>query len=365
MKLRLLTEGVAPTPAAIEHMVAATERRKLTPADFASTTGLILRLESSEWVNAPVVDHNANFVRDPGCVLDLREGALVVRWDALEFAAEYWVPPNYHDRSDPVGNPWNWSAVTHGDRVRLSPMQGCAMVCKFCNIPYEDRYGMKSKAILIGALQTALADPVQPARHVLISGGTPKPGEFGYLSEVYEEVLTVFSGVQIDIMMAPTGDLLDFDQLRRWGVYQLSLNLEVFNLEAARVLMRYKWRDGRQMYLDQIGRAAEALGRGRVRSMLMVGLEAVEDTLRGVRAIAERGAVPVLSPFRPDPATPLCQRPPPSVEMLEEVYLRAEEIVADFGGELGPSCTPCTHNTLTFVSRRREADGDSFELRLV
>ena len=73
-------------------------------------------------------------------------------------------------------------------------------------------------------------------------------------------------------------------------------------------------------------------------------------TLAGVGAIAERGGVPVLSPFRPDPATPLRDRKPSGAAELEQTYLRAVDVAASRGGVLGPDCAPCTHNTLSFVT---------------
>src|SRR5262249_22894405 len=89
-------------------------------------------------------------------------------------------------------------------------------------------------------------------------------------------------------------------------------------------------------------------GPGRIRSLLMVGLESMEATLAGVEFLALRGCQPVLSPFRPAPGTRLEKMPPPRTEFLVEVYLRAREIGDRRGVNLGPDCLPCQHNTLTF-----------------
>ncbi|MES1170271.1 MAG: hypothetical protein ABUL47_06255, partial [Leifsonia sp.] len=125
-------------------------------------------------------------------------------------------------------------------------------------------------------------------------------------------------------------------------------------------IMRHKHRQGRQYYLDFLESAAEVLGPGRVRSMLMVGLEPMESTLAGVHALLERGCVPVLSPFIPDPVTPMAKAPfelltgtnimsnrPPTADYSLEVFLRASDMAADFGVTLGPDCVPCMHNTMT------------------
>ena len=80
----------------------------------------------------------------------------------------------------------------------------------------------------------------------------------------------------------------------------------------------------------------------------MVGIEPMEATLQAVEELAMRGCEPVLSPFRPDPATPLRDESPPSATFLEEIYVRSVEIVERHNAKLGPRCIPCMHNTLTF-----------------
>ncbi len=150
-------------------------------------------------------------------------------------------------------------------------------------------------------------------------------------------------------MMVPLPGVLDLPELVAHGVAELSINLEVYSRERAREVARHKFNQGLPFYLDFIEEAAGILGPGRVRSMLLVGLEPPEDTLAGVAAIAERGGVPVLSPFRPDPVTPLRATPPPSASVLREVFLAAREIAHAHGIPLGPSCPPCSHNTLNFA----------------
>jgi biotin synthase-related radical SAM superfamily protein len=182
---------------------------------------------------------------------------------------------------------------------------------------------------------------------VLISGGIPKFKHSKYLRDVYQEIISSFPNVHIDIMMIPDANLIDIEALKNIGLYELSVNIEIFNNDIARRLMPQKHRLGRDTYLKFIERAANTFGVNRVRSMLLVGLEPIEDTLAGVEAIARRGGIPVLSPFRPDPSTPLRDFPVLSAKFMEEVFLKASEIVARHGTKLGPRCIPCTHNTLT------------------
>jgi hypothetical protein len=356
LKIRLLADGITIQPAARAYIDEANDGRAMTPADYASTSGLILELDDDVWVNAPFSDHNPNFVAAPPFALTIRDGHLVVVGDELESTARMWIPPAYHGESNEAGEPYNSYAFTHADRVRISPIEGCAMTCKFCDLPYEFRYRTKRIEGLVDALKVARADPIQPASHVLISGGTPRAADFDYVRDVYEAVLTQLPDMAVDIMMVPVDGLLDIPRLFELGVNELSINIEVFNRDRARKIMKKKFDIGLDHYLDFIESSGNVLGRGRVRSMLLVGIEPIEDTIAGVRAIAERGGVPVLSPFRPDPLTPMRDEHPPTADVLREAYAASKDVCDEFDVPLGPSCIPCSHNTLTYA---RSGHGDA------
>ncbi len=347
-KLEIFEEGVDVSAAAKTHLCEANSGRAATPADYASTSGLILVIEGNTWVNAPIIDYNASFVNAPTHTLDWDGEQFWLRSESEPLSAKVWLPPAFHDRSNRGGIPYVDFGYTHADRLRISPIEGCSMACKFCDLPYKFKYRTKLIADLVDTVACAIADPIQPAAHVLISGGTPRESDVGYLHDVYDAVLAEFPRLPIDIMMVPIEGVFDPSWLSASGINELSVNIELTNDAIARSLMPHKHRYGLHRYLDFLEQAAGEIGGNRVRSMLMVGLEPIEDTLRGVRLIAERGCVPVLSPFRPDASTPLRDRRPPSKTLLEDVYHRAVEITTNHGVSLGPQCVPCSHNTLTF-----------------
>jgi hypothetical protein len=353
LKLHLLAEGMSLSPTAASHLAGVSGDTGLSAADYASTSGIILKLEDDVWVNAPVHQYNPNFVTEaPPNRLDLEGGELVVTGSGLTSTAAYCPQPAFHSATNQYGPLTNF-VLTHADRARLSPIRSCAMVCEFCNLPYDDpiqAYTLKPIAGCLEALRVAAVDPVQPARHILISGGTPKPKDVGFHRELYRQVLDAFPDLPVDIMMVPIKGVLDVQELKAHGVAELSINIEVYSRERAKVVARAKYHQGLALYLDFIEQASAVLGPGRVRSMLLVGLEPLEDTLRGVEAVAERGGVPVLSPFRPDPATPLRDMAPPGYDDLIEALSRASEMAARYGVYLGPTCPPCSHNTLSFAA---------------
>ncbi|ABM16755.1 radical SAM protein [Mycolicibacterium vanbaalenii] len=351
LKFALLDEGLALHGSAWTALRELNGTRSLSPHDYASTSGVILELDDDVWVNAPIEAFNPNFVTQSPYQL-LYDNGFRVEGQGLVSRATFWPQPAYHSTTGPWG-PWNNFVVTHGDRGRLSPLRSCAMTCTFCNIPYDDAidvYSLKPVDALLAAAHLAIDDPIQPARHLLISGGTPKPKDIGWMREFYERMLTEFPNIELDIMMVPLPGLFDLPRLAALGLHELSINIELFNRDLTREFARQKYNQGLALYLDFIEAATTELGVGRARSMLMVGLEPVEDTLAGVRAIAERGGTPVLSPFRPDPATPLRQLKPPSAETMIDTYLRARDITEEHGVALGPDCPPCSHNTLNFAT---------------
>lgn len=357
LKFEILSCGVDIQPKAMEFITAANGDRPLSPADYASTSGVILELEDDVWVNAPIATYNANFVDSPDFKLLLDGDELFVAGRGLRSRAKFWLPPAYHGQVNADSVPYNSYAFTHADRVRISPIEGCALACKFCDLPYEFRYRTKNLDGLVESVRVALADLIQPAGHVLISGGAPRAPDFRYLQDAYEAVLTTFTDIPIDIMMVPMEGLLDVELLSKLGVNEFSINIEIFNRDIAKKIMRRKYDQGLDHYLDFLSHSADILGANRVRSMLLVGMEPMEDTLLGVRAIAERGCVPVLSPFRPDEATPLRGMDPPTAEFMMETYERAYQITSSLGVPLGPSCIPCGHNTLSFGSSN---SGDAY-----
>jgi hypothetical protein len=354
LKVDLMTEGLFVSPETKAALVESDDI-PLTLADYASTSGITLKLPSDTWVNAPINEFNPNFVETPANSLTVEDGqAYVVNGDNA-YPAEFIPVPAYHDKALADGSPVRWIAITHSDRVRLSPVKGCAIQCDFCDIPFdkapdEPAYrGQKAMDNILEAVGVALGDPVLPAQHVLISGGTPRKRDYGYENEVYERVATENPDVDVDIMMVPMPGLLNLKRLGEVGIHGLSINLELWNRDIALLTMRSKAKASRELYLDFIGAASEHFGPGRIRSLLMVGIEPMEDTLRGVEALAERGCDPVLSPFRPDPITPMRNMKPPTADELLEVWQRSQDIVGRYDNvKLGPRCIPCMHNTLTF-----------------
>lgn len=345
LKFELLAQGMQVADAARVHLAGSDGEGPLTLADYATTSGVPLRLPEDIWVNVPLVEHNPNFVVNPQHVLDWTGDGFVIRCGDTITPVEPSPVPQYLRRHNEAGQPHSWYGVTHTDRVRISPIGGCSNTCAFCDMPRTSDYRTKRLDLLLECIREALDDPVLPARHVLISGGTPRSEDHSYLLDVYGQVLAAFPSTPIDIMMVPLPDLLDVEHLVRKGVNELCINLELFNDDIRAHCIPQKAAIPKDDWLVFIDRAVQSIG-VRVRSLLIVGLERVEDTLRGVEALAQVGCEPVLSPFRPTPQTPLALATPPSPDFLVDVFQRARDVAGRYGKKLGPKCLPCQHNTV-------------------
>ncbi len=250
--------------------------------------------------------------------------------------------------------------MSHADRIRISPIFGCAYDCRFCDLAHAG-YGHRPIEQILRAIDIARADDALPTRHLLISGGSA-PIKHAAGQDYFEDVCHAVarhlgdapnadgSPFEIDIMMSARPDGPAFvERAVAAGITGFSFNVEIFSEEHARrhLPLKHKW--SRAHLEPTIRRAVELLGWGNasVRSLIIPGLEPPEDTLAGVEWLASIGASPVLSPFRPAPGTDLADTDPITPELLRAIFDESREIVRRHEVVLGPRCVACQHNTLS------------------
>jgi biotin synthase-like enzyme len=186
---------------------------------------------------------------------------------------------------------------------------------------------------------------------MLISGGSPGPRQWDEFAQTVLHLVRRFSKrLEVDVMMSPGPQTPQFmHELADAGVHGVALNMELYSSAASQLHVRAKHRQARPYLEATLDAASSRLGRdGRVRSLIIAGLEPVEETLAGIAQIAAAGADPVISPFRPAVGTRLVEHPPCDVDELRAVLDGARTVVRQQGAKLGPRCLPCQHNTLTF-----------------
>jgi hypothetical protein len=330
----------------------------LTVHEYATTGGITLELPHDVLVNAPF---DEAFCADSPLALETSDDGLTLELGDTVVPVRSVLPlPGYLDATAADGNLASATVMSHADRLRVSPIEGCAYDCHFCDLGTL-RYVTRPAAQINAAIDVALQDEALPARHLLISGGSPSraPAQQAYFEqtclEIVRHVRQRTAGrtepFEVDIMMTPKADGPAFvERMVEAGVTSFSFNVEVYSERGAREHLPLKHKLSRAFFEPTIARAVELLGResGHVRSLIIPGLETERETLEGIEWLAEMGVHPVLSPFRPALGTRLEQAAPVDPVLLTHVLEASREIVARHGVALGPHCVPCQHNTLTF-----------------
>lgn len=322
---------------------------KLTVHEYPTTAGLTLELPAQVLVNAPFDEPYCDGARASLQVDDGSPSGLSLRWEGSVIPVVRFIPlPGYLESRDSTGHKVTDVAFSHADRVRLSPLVGCAYDCGFCDLPGMV-YKLRSAPRLTEALAIACSDRVLPPRHVLISGGSPRKRDYDAFEEVVTSVVRA-SPLPVDIMMSPlVGDLDMIDRLVEAGITGFSINIEAMSPHGGLTHLPMKYKVTRRHFEAFVRRAVEVTGgKGSVRSLIIPGLEPLDATLNGVELIASLGADPVLSPFRPARGTALENKPPVGESELHDLLAGARSIVETHGVRLGPDCVFCQHNTLTF-----------------
>ncbi len=349
LKISLLCRGISVSPAA-EAALTGDGTTPMSVHEYPTTGGLTLVLEDDTYVNAPFDEPIKQAPEATLLFAQQEQPPFRVLFSRQEFPARVLPLPGFLSARDSRGRPVTEAVFSHADRARLSPIGGCHNNCDFCDSPLRN-YELRPAEQLVEALSIAAMDTALPVHHVVISGGTARQSDYGYFGEVCQSILRN-ARMPVDVMMSAQLGTDLIDQLCSWGAYGFSINMELYDEEVARRIAPQKRGSGLQEFRASVERAVQNTGgSGRVRSLLLVGLEPEEQTLKGVEFLAELGCDPVLSPFRPAPGTPLASQPGPSYELLESVYLRSLDIVDRYGVKLGPRCIPCMHNTLNFPDR--------------
>ncbi len=344
LKIELMVNGVNIEKDALDYLKKRFGE-KFYNDDYVTTTGIMLVLGNNFYVTS---DLNKESIYK----LTLINNNLILKFNNEEVKVEVWQPIRSYiknkiskEESKLLSSP---IAATHFDRTRISPIGGCNNHCAFCTLN-NIKYTKNSIEDLDKCLQVHLKD--DRVTHVLITGGSPKECDLKYLTEVYKFFCQKYPQYSFDVMMTPRGfdsypdtsQYLEYLKLlKSFGVGGLSINLELYDKKICEKYCREKFNIGRENYFYFLKLASKVFGTQNVRSGIIIGLESLQSSLKGVEEICKCGAMPVLSPYVPynNIGTK------PSTKFLENVLTKSEKIVKNYNLNLAPGCPYCHHNTL-------------------
>jgi len=177
--------------------------------DFVTTSGLIILSPDDTYVNAPVTfdaDLPAKYY------LDFKDGFYVTKDGDDDIPVTVFPNSEYalENKRLRTGEPVRDLVMSHYDRIRISPITGCAFNCWFCgNSGLVYRPNPVEK--LDKAFQIALHDPYMAKvydtyqKHVLISGGTPRETleDYNYMGDVINHFTSTYPDLKFDLMLPP------------------------------------------------------------------------------------------------------------------------------------------------------------------
>ncbi len=383
LKIALVNQGIRISPEASE---------SLKSRAFAVNHSVDLQLESSGhklWVNCPCSEYHA--LLSP-FELSADGGRLF-----LTYYGDELLGINISCKKDPYpkgrefdrsrGFKENDICVITTDRLRIQHSSRCkfekkGVPCTFCEVgldscPWVDRakdplskFGIEDILKCLRGYLESNRDRLM-FRHIMI-GGKSCDDQERTEENVRRicEVIKQYGEYDVYLMCVPTSDLGRLQRYKEMGISRIGFNMDIINDGNSMVYAPGKRSENTfESYLESMEAAVSVFGKGKVYSAAVVGLERLEDYLRWIRALEDRGVVPVISAFRPVPLTKasITGPPPPSNELL----LKLHNYACDYGrgkggfeeGQIhfpdiapGPFCNACQNNTVA-VPWKGHSDG--------
>ncbi len=349
LKFTLFAHGLRIAAGALDKL--AEDRDDLTIRDGIAG-GLEIKLFEQLHVNVPIKEYFAllsplslHWVKQDGFVIqDEYEDTIPI--DILPI-------PDFAGRIVSTGTQMLDIGQMFNERLSIEIFYGCVntwaneKACHFCELGAERKPGFVDLNDTQELVAHCRDNPKINMRHILLGGGTP-PDRLLHLYVDAAKRVRQETNIPLYVMMAPPLDLGLLDQLLDAGVDEVGFNIEVIDRELARRIMPAKGAIPLERYLETMEYAKKLWPKmGAIRSILIVGLEPLSNTLHGVRELCALGVMPILSPFRPVPGTPLANHPTPTAEVLFQSWKAAQEIAQEYAMTLGPTCIACQNNTIT------------------
>ena len=236
------------------------------------------------------------------------------------------------------------------DRLRIHHNLSCCMKnqglgCKFCEVPANSHYISIEDILHVVDFYLEKANTF---RHFLIGGGSEsRESEYKNILKIVKHIRKK-SAKDIYVMSLPPKDISVLKMYYEAGVTEIGFNIEIFDQDTAANYMPSKGAIPRQEYFMTLKEAVRYWGNtGKVRTLMIIGLESEDSLLQGIRELCQIGVMPILSVFRPIPGTETENIVPPSNIFLQKIFEKATMICEEFSLHLGPECSFCQNNTLS------------------
>jgi biotin synthase-related radical SAM superfamily protein len=246
--------------------------------------------------------------------------------------------PSWYRRRLPDGTYFEEVFQCHYDMILASSLTNFCNLkqqgngCKFCALGNDmSRQHYKKPEHIIQVLEDFQSLGIS-YKEVNLNSGTILDEEKGF-SIFLKAIEAIRSVTQVPIyaQICPPQNRHLLDDLRNAGLTTISLNLEIYDQERRREIMPAKSRYDREHYFDALRYAIDLFGSNQVSSWLIAGLEPPESTIAGLRRIAETGAIPFVTVFRPLKGSELADELPPNPESVFPIFKALRDVLDETG----------------------------------
>ena len=240
----------------------------------------------------------------------------------------HWTPPlaSYQKRTS-SGLLVSDILTVHGDFIAVHPSHPCrfgqsGLSCRYCGSSKElSQHPPFTPRDLVEAVQLVVEE--KRCDVVTLSSGHVETGDGGVeRMEKWVNEIRKHLNVLISLDLVPPDSDHWIDKTYAMGVDALYYDSDFFNPsdELPREFQKHKARQ-----LEALGYAAKIFPTGAVLSHLVVGLEPLEETLRSIDLLIDRGVVPVLAYFPPYDGSNLRTRWTATPEQVTHIYAHLYE----------------------------------------
>lgn len=296
----------------------------------AAESVLDLRLPSGHFCSVPV---GQPYTEESGFSLVSVDGnKAVLACGGEQETVELIQAPAFYKQRTRKGSRMGSFASLHDKLLILQPFMGCGFfanqgdACAYCqydSMLNEAEPPLRDPLELVEVVVAALAE--RDIDTVYLYNGFSPTDDVGLakLLPVIALLRRHLGQRQIALETVAPQDLSVIDALYAAGLDIFVCNLEVFDATRFKAVCPGKAKQGGQdAILKALEHARSIFRPGTVVSHLIVGLEPVTATADGMKALVDKGIVPLLIPFRPLPNTPLAQQKIPTLDDIESVLLQ-------------------------------------------
>jgi len=237
-------------------------------------------------------------------------------------------PPEFYNKTTSSGVLLAKIGRTYGNYLLITPSGACEflsedMACKYCDVEAK-KVPDKSISDVMETVEAALKEGA--AEYICFNVGYSNSDDGG-IARLLPYIKAVKDNFDVLICTQAQPPSTDewVDMTYAAGIDSLAYNLEVFDPEIFGLIAPGKKRlVGRDRYLKALARAARVFPSGAVVSNLIIGLEPVASTLKGIDALAALGVVPTLPLIRPLPDDKLTSYVKLSPEAIAPIFNHLE-----------------------------------------